>query len=106
MKELLFSHEDLKEYAIAFLRNFEVPKEDAKIVADVLIEADLRGISSHGFSRLEKYYGRRLSERLIETKTNLETERMKNGIPIVDSVLGSIKKFGKKHGVTQELKPL
>ncbi len=75
MEEMLFDPEDLREYAISFLTNFEVPENEAEIVADVLISADLRGISSHGFSRLESYYGRRLSEGLIENETELEIER-------------------------------
>lgn len=75
MEELLFDPEDLKDYTVSFLTNFKVPKEEAEIIADVLISADLRGISSHGFSRLESYYGRRLSEGLIENETNLEIER-------------------------------
>ncbi len=33
-----------------------VPPEDAAIVADVLVTADLRGIESHGVSRLISYY--------------------------------------------------
>jgi len=35
-----------------------VPEEDAKICADVLLAADLRGISSHGISRLMLYVNR------------------------------------------------
>ncbi len=35
-----------------------VPAADAKIIADVLIESDLRGIESHGIGRLYYYYKR------------------------------------------------
>ncbi len=35
-----------------------VPKDEAKIVADVLIASDLRGIRSHGVGRLKMYYDR------------------------------------------------
>ncbi|MBN2150028.1 MAG: Ldh family oxidoreductase [Candidatus Lokiarchaeota archaeon] len=35
-----------------------VPAADAKIIADVLIESDLRGIESHGVGRLYYYYVR------------------------------------------------
>ncbi len=35
-----------------------VPKNEAKIVADVLIASDLRGIRSHGVGRLKMYYDR------------------------------------------------
>lgn len=35
-----------------------VPKEEARICADILIESDLRGIESHGVGRLKMYYDR------------------------------------------------
>ena len=35
-----------------------VPKDEARICADVLITADLRGIESHGVGRLKYYYDR------------------------------------------------
>lgn len=37
-----------------------VPADEAAVVADVLVRADLRGIESHGVARLEKYYVSRL----------------------------------------------
>ncbi len=36
----------------------EVPYEDAKIIAEVLITSDLRGIDSHGIQRCKMYYDR------------------------------------------------
>ena len=38
-----------------------VPEGDAKICADVLIASDLKGIESHGISRLKYYYDRIIS---------------------------------------------
>jgi len=62
----LFKAEDLKSYASRFLMSFDVPQEDAKIMADVLIAADLRGVDSHGIIRLHSYYGTRLQRELID----------------------------------------
>ena len=45
----------LREFTINVFNKFGVPVEDAKIVADVLITADQRGISSHGLQRLKRY---------------------------------------------------
>ncbi len=45
----------LHEFTINVLNKFGVPFADAKIVADVLIIADQRGISSHGLQRLHRY---------------------------------------------------
>src|SRR5690606_40297268 len=38
-----------------FLR-LNVPEEDARISAEILITSDLRGIESHGIQRLKLYY--------------------------------------------------
>ncbi|OQX71835.1 MAG: hypothetical protein B6D62_01300 [Candidatus Cloacimonas sp. 4484_275] len=43
---------------LAVFSRLGVPKEDAKICADVLIASDLRGIESHGIGRLKMYYDR------------------------------------------------
>jgi len=39
-------------------RHLGVPKDDARICANVLIASDLRGIESHGVQRLKMYYER------------------------------------------------
>lgn len=50
----------LKRFVAAVLEKVGVGREDAAIVADVLVAADLRGIESHGVARLEEYYVSRL----------------------------------------------
>ncbi|HVP93111.1 MAG TPA: Ldh family oxidoreductase [Acidobacteriota bacterium] len=45
----------LKSFCAEALEKLEVSKEDASIVADVLVEADLRGIDSHGVARMSRY---------------------------------------------------
>jgi len=45
----------LREFTINVFRKFGVPTEDAKIVTDILITADQRGIGSHGLQRLIRY---------------------------------------------------
>ncbi|MBN2154538.1 MAG: Ldh family oxidoreductase [Candidatus Lokiarchaeota archaeon] len=46
-----------------------VPEEDAKVVADVLITSDKRGIDSHGVGRLMMYYARiKRGQQLSTTK--------------------------------------
>ena len=46
----------LKRFVAAVLEAVGVTPDDAAIVADVLVAADLRGIESHGVARLEPYY--------------------------------------------------
>jgi len=48
-----------------------VPEEDAKIIADVLITSDLRGIESHGVQRFKMYYDR-IRAGIYETKTKID----------------------------------
>jgi len=55
-KELRFKKEDLMDFVVRYMSKLGVPAEDAKIVGDVLISADLRGVESHGLLRLGSYY--------------------------------------------------
>jgi len=47
--------EPLRRFCIQVFERLEVPNGDARIVADVLVAADLRGIDSHGVARLRRY---------------------------------------------------
>ncbi len=46
---------DLFDVVVNVFKELGVPEEDAGIIADVLIAADRRGISSHGVARLRRY---------------------------------------------------
>ncbi len=48
-----------------------VPKEDAKIIAEVLITSDLRGIESHGIQRCKMYYDR-IKQGIYEINTKID----------------------------------
>ncbi len=45
----------LFEFVVDVFKNLDVPEEDAEIVADNLIMADMRGVESHGVQRLKRY---------------------------------------------------
>ncbi len=45
----------LKGFCVQVLQRLEVSEEDARITADVLVSADMRGTSSHGVARLRRY---------------------------------------------------
>jgi len=79
MVEILrFKKEDLLSYVVSYMSKLGVPEEDAKIVGDVLLSADIRGVDSHGLIRITSYYGNRLRNKLINpltpTKIISETE--------------------------------
>jgi L-2-hydroxycarboxylate dehydrogenase (NAD+) len=45
----------LSDFCVQVFRALGVPEEDARITADVLVQANLRGIDSHGVARLARY---------------------------------------------------
>ncbi len=49
------SHIALKEFVIQVFVKMGVPVEDARVTADVLVAANLRGIDSHGVARTRRY---------------------------------------------------
>ena len=73
MGSYIYRAEDLKGYTIRFLQKFGVPTDDAKLVGNVLVNADLRGVNSHGVIRLHTYYGNRLRQGLINPTSPMTT---------------------------------
>ena len=68
-KELRFKKEDLMDFVVHYMSKLGVPEQDARIVGDVLISADVRGVESHGLLRLGSYYGSRISKNFIDPLT-------------------------------------
>ncbi|HEY8313566.1 MAG TPA: Ldh family oxidoreductase [Candidatus Baltobacteraceae bacterium] len=56
----LSTERKLKDFTRAVLEHVGVAPEEAAVVADVLVAADMRGIESHGVARLETYYVSRI----------------------------------------------
>jgi len=63
--------EPLRAFTQKVFESLGVPQEDARISADVLIEADLRGFDCHGVGRLFPYY-KRIRKGLIETRPDID----------------------------------
>ena len=66
---LRFKKEDMLSYITKYMSKLGVSKEDALIIGDVLLAADIRGVDSHGLIRLASYYGNRLRGGYINPKT-------------------------------------
>jgi LDH2 family malate/lactate/ureidoglycolate dehydrogenase len=49
------SADDLRKFCTKVFERLGVPAENARIAADILVAADLRGIDSHGVARLSRY---------------------------------------------------
>jgi LDH2 family malate/lactate/ureidoglycolate dehydrogenase len=70
MEEYLVDAEKLKSFVKRIFIALNVPQEDAEVTADVLVNADLRGIESHGVARIMRYVGR-IRDKLIEPKPKI-----------------------------------
>jgi len=49
------SAETLRSFCVKTFEKLDVPHGDAKVMSEVLVSADLRGIDSHGVARLSQY---------------------------------------------------
>lgn len=63
---------ELLELTAGILHKNGLPEPDARIVADSLVDADLRGVSSHGVLRMETYL-QRLNNRVMNPTPQLKT---------------------------------
>ena len=61
-----------------------VPSEDAAVCTDVLLEADRRGIESHGVNRLKPIYIDRIKAKLQNPVTNFEVVKDSAATAVVD----------------------
>jgi LDH2 family malate/lactate/ureidoglycolate dehydrogenase len=75
VKSWLYRYQDLLDYVVRFFVHLRVPPADARIAAEVLLSADLRGVNSHGIIRLHTYYGERLLKGRIDPLSPLMTVR-------------------------------
>ncbi|RYL88113.1 ureidoglycolate dehydrogenase [Sporolactobacillus sp. THM7-4] len=58
MAFLTISYNNLKKLVVNKLKSVGIEKENAETVAEILVHADLRGVSSHGVLRTEHYVTR------------------------------------------------
>ena len=75
---------------------YGVPKEDAKICADVLLESDRRGIESHGCNRFKPIYIDRIVSGIQNPITNFEIIKETETTAVVDGHDGMGQVIGKK----------
>jgi len=66
------------------LMKLGVPKDDAAIVADVLITADKRGIDSHGIGRFKLIYVDRIEQGILNPKTEIEIVKETGTTAVLD----------------------
>jgi LDH2 family malate/lactate/ureidoglycolate dehydrogenase len=73
----------LRDYCAGILSAEGVPREDAALVADSLVEANLRGVDSHGVSRIPIYV-ERIKLGLTSTQPDVRVVSESGGTLIID----------------------
>lgn len=73
----------LKEFSQQVFIKLGLPEEDANVAANVLVQADLRGIDSHGVARLP-IYAKRIKLGLINKNPTINIANEAGGSAIVD----------------------
>lgn len=79
-----FEREALVAFGSAVLRKLDVPEDHARITSDMLVEADERGVSTHGLMRLVPY-ARRLQTGLVNPRPSLKVDSRRPGFAMVDA---------------------
>ncbi len=87
MSEHTVKEENLRSFVEEVFRRQGVPEADAGTSADVLISADLRGISSHGVARLPYYIGR-MWEGKINPRPMMELTSFSPATALLDAANG------------------
>ena len=78
-----FSAGDLRGYATDIFLAHGLSADDAMLVADCLVQANLRGVDSHGVSRIP-VYAERLRRKLVEPRPDIRIERVATAAASVD----------------------
>lgn len=83
MADVIVSYDQLRELCRNKLTQVGVNPEQAEVVADVLVHADLRGVHSHGVLRTE-HYVKRIKEGGINPNANITVKDTGPASAIVD----------------------
>lgn len=87
-KERVFSVAAVRAQALAILRAWGMEDADAEVTADVMIDADLRGIESHGTSLLAFYARFKPGQLNFKARPKLEKDGPSFALIDADAALG------------------
>jgi len=76
--------EVLENFMTDALKGAGIPEDDARVVAEVLIESDRRGIDSHGIGRLKPIYIDRLDAGIMNPVTKIDIIRDEKAVAVLD----------------------
>jgi L-2-hydroxycarboxylate dehydrogenase (NAD+) len=80
----LISATALRAFAAAALESANLPKAHAGIIADDLVRANLRGVDSHGVSRLPMYL-ERLNRGVVNPTPDIKTTKVAGAVAHIDA---------------------
>jgi L-2-hydroxycarboxylate dehydrogenase (NAD+) len=78
-----FSGENISDFIQRVLIAAEMSRDDARVIADLMAEADVNGSDGHGVFRLPGYI-RRIKEGGLNLKPNIRIEKEKSGMALVN----------------------
>lgn len=84
MPKVILDWKTANDFVIDAFVGVGVPREDAAICADVLLEADRRGIESHGCNRFKPIYYDRINDGIQNPVTNFEIIKETPTTAVVD----------------------
>ncbi len=81
---ILFPAEKLRTFTLEVFQKVGVSREDAELVTDSLIEANLRGVDTHGVTRMLNVYIKRLQVGVMSPRTSLVVVRERPSTALID----------------------
>lgn len=75
----------MNDFMVDVFEKYGVPREDAAICADVLLESDRRGIESHGCNRFKPIYLDRIKNGTLLPVTNVEVVKETATTVVIDA---------------------
>jgi len=84
----VFNPDKLLDFSTRAFEKMGVPHEDAEITSHFLIEADLRGIASHGIAHLAPFYIKRIKDGMINVRPRFKFFSRAPGTAILEADRG------------------
>lgn len=84
MKNNIVDWKTITDFVVDAFVGYGIPREDAEICADVLLESDKRGIESHGVNRFKPVYLDRIKDGIQNPVTNFEIIKETPTTAVVD----------------------
>ncbi|MBU2227889.1 MAG: Ldh family oxidoreductase [Proteobacteria bacterium] len=95
---IMFPAERLRDWTQEVLQKVGVSRDDAALLTDSLIEANLRGVDTHGITRMLCVYVERIRRGVVSAKSNLVVVRQKASTALIDC-RNSIGQVGAAHAM-------